>query len=151
MHGNISQEPFLYGNLQEFMLQHGTTAHIFCEPAQSRCTSTCHMSRFVWKSRGNSAPAPRCHANSTSSRCEKEAFVRDFLQKWKLKMWKRRFRARRPSKSQTCLCHKEALGAHTTACATLSFCDPPGTLSTSGHLRPYSNNIVPATMAPNPV
>ena len=51
-------------------------------------------------------------------------------------MWKRRFRARHPSKSETSLCHKDVLGAQTTACATLSLCDLHGTLSTFGHLRP---------------
>ena len=34
-------------------------------------------------------------AKSESWRCENEAFVRDPLEKWKLKMWKRSFRARR--------------------------------------------------------
>ena len=91
----------------------------------------------------------RLPSKSETCRCEKAAFVRDFpqkvkladvkrqlscetsLKKWNLQMWKGSFRARLPSKSETCLYHNEASGAQTIACATLGLCDPRGTLSPS--------------------
>ena len=66
-------------------------------------------------------------SKSESWRCENEAFVQDnpqkltlqdvktklscetALKKWKLKMWKRSFRARQPSKSESWRCENEAL------------------------------------------
>ena len=80
-------------------------------------------------------------SNTASWRRENKALMRDFPQKWQLKRWKRSFRARLPSKIETCLCHNEALGAQTIACATLGLCDPRGTLSPFHHLRPHRTSF----------
>ena len=45
----------LYGNLQEQMPPSRSGTHTLCEPAQSKCTSTCHKSHFIRKFTGKMA------------------------------------------------------------------------------------------------
>ena len=72
MRGNIHKSnsiwKFTGGNPQP-----KTAAHIF-----RTCTSTCNQSRFAWHSTRKTAPAPRCHSNSTTSNCEKKSFEASF-------------------------------------------------------------------------
>ena len=53
MHSNARQHAWQHVTrvISRKMPQPRTAAHIFCQPAQSKCTSTCHKSRFVWKSK----------------------------------------------------------------------------------------------------
>ena len=85
---------------------------------------TC-LKKWKWKMWKRSFRA-RLAWKSESARCENEAFVRDFpdrvkvedvktklscetcLKKWKCKMWKRSFRARLSSKSESGRCENEA-------------------------------------------
>ena len=87
---------------------------------------SCKTQHFVHPPTLKNRFRARLPSTSESWRCESEAFVRDSLQnlkvedaktklsceasltKWKLKMWKRSFRARLPSKSASGICENEA-------------------------------------------
>ena len=88
---------------------------------------TCKTQHFVHPLSLKNASRARLPSKSESWRCANKAFVRDVLQnlqvedvktklscetslqKWKLKMWKQSFRARRPSKPASWRCENEAL------------------------------------------
>ena len=87
---------------------------------------TCKTQHFVHPLSLKNASRARLPSKNESWRCANKAFVRDVLQnlqvedvktklscetslqKWKLKMWKRSFRARLPSQTESWRCENEA-------------------------------------------
>ena len=56
-HMDTSHEPFCV-EIYKKMPDADSAASILCEPAQSKCTWTCHKSHFVWKCTGKMSDAP---------------------------------------------------------------------------------------------
>ena len=95
------------------------------EDVKTKLSCKTSLKKWKWKMWKRSFRA-RPPSNSDSWRCENVAFVRDLpenlkvedvktklscetsLKKWKWKMWKRSFRARPPSKSESWRCEDEA-------------------------------------------
>ena len=53
-----------HGHLAGKMLLARTATHTLCEPARSKCTSTCHKGHFIRKFTGN-MPFPRTAAQTS--------------------------------------------------------------------------------------
>ena len=52
MHMDVSQEPFCVGIYKKSALRQARDTFVLCEPAQSKCTWTCHKRHFVGKFTG---------------------------------------------------------------------------------------------------
>ena len=121
------------GNRKSFPMHPSSRTHFVLQSTGVRASAnfqkliSCETSLTIckWKMWKRSFCA-RHPSKSESGRCENEAFVQDFphnlqvedvktkllceasLKKWKWKMWKRSFCARRPSKSESGRCENEA-------------------------------------------
>ena len=91
-HIHMSQEPFIR-KFTGKMQRPRTAAQTFCEPAQSKHTSTCHKSRFIRKFTGK-GPRPRTAAHTL---CEPAQSKRiSTCHKTILYLFKRKFTGKMP-------------------------------------------------------